>query len=52
MLHTTPGSADRWDISNDEFMEWMTESAKAAIDYFGRRVTYVNVMRNMSVSYM
>ena len=28
----------------------MTESTKATIDYFGPRVAYVNVMRNMSVS--
>ena len=31
-------------------MERMTESAKAAIDFFNGRVSYVNVMRNMSVS--
>ena len=28
-IHTTPGSDDMWDISNEEFMERMTESAKA-----------------------
>lgn len=50
MIHTTPGSDDMWDISNEEFMERMTESTKAAIDYFGKQVTYVNVLRNMSVS--
>ena len=50
MIHTTPGSDDMWDISDEEFMERMTESAKAAIDHFGRHVTYVNVLRNMSVS--
>ena len=31
-------------------MERMTESTKATIDHFGEHVTYVNVMRNMSVS--
>ena len=31
-------------------MERMTESTKATIDYFGKHVTYINVMRNMSVS--
>ena len=50
MIHTTPGSADMWDIAKEEFMERMTESAKATIDYFGRHVTYINVLRNMSVS--
>ena len=28
----------------------MTESSKAITDYFGKHITYVNVMRNMSVS--
>ena len=50
MIHTTPGQDDQWDISNEEFMERMTESAKAVVDHFGRHIAYVNVMRNMSVS--
>ena len=50
MIHTTPGSADMWDISNEEFMERMTESAKAVADHFGRQIVYINVLRNMSVS--
>ena len=49
-IHTTPGSNDMWDISNEEFMERMTESAKAVADHFGERIVYINVMRNMSVS--
>lgn len=31
-------------------MERMTESTKAVVDHFGEHITYVNVMRNMSVS--
>ena len=49
-IHTTPGQPDQWDIKEEEFMERMTESTKATIDYFGNHVCYVNVMRNMSVS--
>ncbi len=49
LIHTTPGQPDQWDILGEEFMERMTESTKATIDYFGKHVTYVNVMRNMSV---
>lgn len=49
-IHTTPGQDDQWDISEEEFMERMTESAKAITDRFGKQITYVNVMRNMSVS--
>lgn len=49
-IHTTPGSDDQWDISDEEFMERMTESAKAVVDHFGEHISYINVMRNMSVS--
>lgn len=49
-IHTTPGQPDMWDISKEEFMERMTESTKAVMDYFGEHITYINVMRNMSVS--
>lgn len=50
MIHTTPGQDDMWNISNEEFMERMTESTKSVIDHFGERIIYINVMRNMSVS--
>jgi uncharacterized Fe-S center protein len=49
-IHTTPGSANMWDINKEEFMERMTESTKATIDHFGKHIAYINVMRNMSVS--
>lgn len=49
-IHTTPGQDNQWDIDKEEFMERMTESAKSVVDHFGKRITYVNVMRNMSVS--
>lgn len=39
-----------WDISTEEFMERMTESTKATVDHFGKRIAYINVLRNMSVS--
>lgn len=50
MIHTTPGSDDMWDISDEEFMERMTESAKAVTDHFQNHICFVNVLRNMSVS--
>lgn len=50
MIHTTPEQNDQWDISDEEFMERMTESTKAITDHFGSRIAYINVMRNMSVS--
>lgn len=50
MIHTTPGSTDMWDICKEEFMERMTESAKAVVDHFENKISFINVMRNMSVS--
>ncbi len=50
MIHTTPGSDDMWDINMEEFMERMTESAKAVVDHFKEHITFINVLRNMSVS--
>lgn len=49
MIHTHVGEG-MWSIGQEELMERITESTKATIDYFGKHVTYVNVMRNMSVS--
>lgn len=49
MIHTYPGK-DQWSISKEEFMERMTESTKATIDYFKDKITFINVMRNMSTS--
>ena len=49
-IHTTPGQPDQWDILKEELMERITESTKATVDFFGKKVAYINVMRNMSVS--
>ena len=39
-----------WSIAQEELMERMTESAKATVDHFGEHISFVNVLRNMSVS--
>ncbi len=39
-----------WGSVQEELMEKIAESTKATIDFFGKNVTYVNVLRNMSVS--
>lgn len=49
-IHTVAGSDDQWSITEEEFMERMTESSKATADYFSGRIAYIDVMRNMSVS--
>lgn len=49
MIHSREGEG-QWSVAEEELMEKISESTKATIDYFGKNVTYVNVMRNMSVS--
>lgn len=48
-IHTAVGSDNMWSIAEEELMERMTESTKATVDRFGKQITFVNVMRNMSV---
>ncbi len=48
MLHEKNG--EFWGVTQEELMEKISESTKAVIDHFGRHITYVNVLRNMSVS--
>ena len=49
LIHTRQGSDDQWSIAEEELMERMAESTKATVDHFGKHVTFLNVMRNMSV---
>ncbi|MBR1477444.1 MAG: DUF362 domain-containing protein [Lachnospiraceae bacterium] len=48
-IHTREGSDDMWSIAEEELMERISESTKATIDHFGKNISYINVMRNMSV---
>ncbi len=47
-LHT-PEGGNQWGFTGERFMENMVEGGKAVIDFFGPRIAYINVMRNMSV---
>ena len=49
MIHQAEGSDDMWSIAEEELMERISESCKATVDYFGKHICFVNVMRNMSV---
>ena len=49
-IHTKTGKFNHWDIAQEELMERMAESSKGTIDHFGKHITFVNVLRNMSVS--
>jgi uncharacterized protein len=50
MVHDAPDNDDyqSW-LKGEPFQENMVESAKATIDHFGKRIVYINVLRNMSV---
>lgn len=50
MVHAAPDNDDyaSW-LMGEPFQENMVESAKATVDHFGRRIVFVNVLRNMSV---
>lgn len=47
MIHSQGG--DTWGFTGERFQENMVESAKATVDHFGKRIAYINVLRNMSV---
>ncbi|MBQ4253150.1 MAG: DUF362 domain-containing protein [Erysipelotrichaceae bacterium] len=49
MIHSHKGGG-QWSVNEEELMEKITESTKATVDFFGKNITFVNVMRNMSVS--
>ncbi len=43
-----PANAKDWP-GLDRFMELMSDSAKAVVDHFGKHITFINVLRAMSV---
>jgi uncharacterized Fe-S center protein len=50
MIHAAPDNEDfeSW-LKGEPFQENMVESAKATSDHFGKKIVYINVLRNMSV---
>ena len=42
-------TGSQWGITNEEFMERMTESTQATVAHFKDKIAFINVMRNMSV---
>ncbi|MCE5280645.1 MAG: DUF362 domain-containing protein [Deltaproteobacteria bacterium] len=50
MVHAAPDNDNygAW-LKGEPFQENMVESAKAIADHFGKRIVYINVLRNMSV---
>ncbi len=50
LVHAAPDNEDyaSW-LKGEPFQENMVDSAKAIADHFGKRIVYINVLRNMSV---
>ena len=50
MVHAAPDNVhyENW-LKGEPFQENMVESAKASMDHFGKRIVFINVLRNMSV---
>ncbi|MDO4961088.1 MAG: DUF362 domain-containing protein, partial [Eubacteriales bacterium] len=49
-IHAYDVAENMWSIDMEELMERISESTKGTIDYFKDHTSYINVMRNMSVS--
>lgn len=48
-IHSHNDTDGRWKVVKEELMERISESTKGTIDHFKDHVSYINVMRNMSV---
>ena len=48
-IHGVGDSANFWNSDRDHFKDAMADAASSIIDFFGGRIVYVNVMKNMSV---
>ena len=48
-IHGAGEPKNIWTADHNSFLESMADAAKSVIDYFGGRIVYINVMKNMSV---
>ena len=48
-IHGAGNAKDFWGTDRILFLESMADAAKSVVDFFGGRILYVNVMKNMSV---
>lgn len=40
---------EMWTADHNSFLESMADAAKSVVDYFDKKIVYINVMKNMSV---
>ena len=48
-IHGVGNPDDFWNSDHDSFLESMADAASSVVDYFGGKIVYINVMKNMSV---
>ncbi len=48
-IHGAGNVAKIWSSDHDSFLESMADAAKSVLDYFGEKIVFINVMKNMSV---
>lgn len=48
-IHGAGNEKEKWSADHDSFLESMADAAKSITDYFGEKIAYINVMKNMSV---
>ena len=48
-IHGCGNPDEIWTANHDHFLEAMADAAKSIVDYFGGKIVYINIMKNMSV---
>lgn len=48
-IHGVGDVENFWNSDHDSFLESMADASKSIVDYFGDKIVFINVMKNMSV---
>lgn len=48
-IHGAGNVEEIWTSDHDSFLESMADASKSVMDYFGGKIAFVNIMKNMSV---
>ena len=48
-IHGAGDVENFWNSDHDSFLESMADASKSIVDYFGDKIVFINVMKNMSV---
>ena len=48
-IHGVGEPEKKWTADHDSFLESMADAAYSVVEYFGGKIAYINVMKNMSV---